>query len=464
LGKVFVVLSLIVTGTLSARIARTNPNFFAASMPEAFSQFRDAIFGREFTFAGESQTCPFTPNSKVIIDNSYGDIDVRTSADSQMSVTLNKAIRAYSEVSAGEINNKVKLSITKGDGSYSVTTNRDEVRSNIKTNLLVKIPQNVTLQIENRGGRVTVTGLTGNQNITNSRGNVEVTDVNGQITVSNDFSRTTIRRVTGLTLESRHGSVDASDVTGNVEINSQFDKVNARNIGGSIKVSNLHGNIDLNSVAGMVTAEAEQTDVTARDLKANASITSSHCRINLNTVAGDILIQAPHADIDATDIKGSLTVQDDSHGSIHARRIGGALTFNGSNSDVVASNIAGAIVVQTSHAKVQLTDFSSTVNCATSYEKVTITNTKALAGNVEVENERGEIRLNVPTSASFQLNANARHGRIIPQGLNTTLVSDKESASGQVGPGGPDVRLATSYGNIVVKATNVSEPIASTND
>ena len=318
LGKVFVVISLIVTGTLSARIARTNPNFFSASMPEAFGQFRDAIFGREFTFLGESQTTPFTPNSKVVIDNSYGDIDVRTSADSQMSVTLNKAIRAYSEATAADINNKVKLSVTKGDGSYSVTTNRDEVRSNMKTNLIVKIPQNVTLQIENRSGRVTLSGLTGNQSITNSRGAVEITDVSGQITVSNELSRTIVRRVAGLNIESRHGSVDASDITGNVEINSQFDKVSARNIGGSIKVSNVHGNINLTNITGAVTTNAEQTDVTVQGLQAGANITSSHCRINLNSVAGDVLVQAPHANIDAVDIKGALTVQDDSHGSIHA--------------------------------------------------------------------------------------------------------------------------------------------------
>jgi len=54
----------------------------------------------------------------------------------------------YSEVSASEINNKSKAVDHKKRRSYSVTTNRTRFVRNMKTNLIVKIPQNVTLQIK----------------------------------------------------------------------------------------------------------------------------------------------------------------------------------------------------------------------------------------------------------------------------------------------------------------------------
>src|SRR5215472_11652541 len=66
-GKVCVVVSLIATGVVSSRIAKTNPNFLSASMPAALSEFRDAIFGKQFGLSDAPQEFPFTSNSKISI-------------------------------------------------------------------------------------------------------------------------------------------------------------------------------------------------------------------------------------------------------------------------------------------------------------------------------------------------------------------------------------------------------------
>ena len=463
IGKLLVVVSLVATGVVSARIAKTNPNFFSASMPEAFSQFRDAIFGREYTFEAPVQTFPFSTNSKIVINNSYGNVDVKTSSDNQMSITLTKVIREYNGNSAADINSKVKLLVSKTDGGYMVTTNRDEIRSSMKTNLVIRLPKNAMLQIDNRSGRISIGGFVGDQNIANSRGAIDITDIQGRVKVENQFSHTTIQRVSGATVESKHGSVDLKDVTGDIDISSTFDRITAENISGAAKISNEHGNIKLTNITGIVTAEADKTDISGDNLHSDAKLSSSHCKISLNKIEGDALIAAPFANIDATDITGSLTIQEDAHGSVRARRINGSLNVSGADTDVVASNIGGPSVIETTHAKVQVSDFSSSLICKTSDERVTLS-PSTIKGNVEVENSRGEIRLNVPTSIGFQLDANARQGRVVSQGFDLQLTSDKENASANVGPGGPAVKLSTSYANIVVKSISASELIANTNE
>src|SRR5581483_5972554 len=182
-GKMVVVASLIATGVLSARIAKTNPNFFSAAMPGALSEFRDAIFGKQFTFSDPAAEFPFTANSRLNITNSYGDVEVHASSSNTMSIVLSKGVRAYDQATATDINGKVKLQVSKTDSGYTITTNRDEIRSNLQTNIIINIPKSVTLQVQNRYGHVGITGLTGNQDINNSHGSVEVNDVQGQIKI-----------------------------------------------------------------------------------------------------------------------------------------------------------------------------------------------------------------------------------------------------------------------------------------
>jgi formylmethanofuran dehydrogenase subunit D len=130
-------------------------------------------------------------------------------------------------------------------------------------------------------------------------------------------------------------------------------------------------------------------------------------------------------------------------------------------SSVSADDVRGSVVVTTSHGDVVVKNFYEDARVATSYRDVMLAPAGELAGNVEVENNHGEIKLLLSPASRFQLDAASENGSIKPIGFVELAQKARESLVASVGSDGPAIKLRTSYKNIIVQANGSRQTQAS---
>jgi DUF4097 and DUF4098 domain-containing protein YvlB len=88
-----------------------------------------------------------------------------------------------------------------------------------------------------------------------------------------------------------------------------------------------------------------------------------------------------------------------------------------------------------------------------SHGDVELTSSKPPGGGVEIVNEHGGIRVELPAKASFQMNARTEYGDVESDfgELKIENVDRTSKTTGSVGTGGTQVRLTNSHGDISIR-------------
>jgi DUF4097 and DUF4098 domain-containing protein YvlB len=77
---------------------------------------------------------------------------------------------------------------------------------------------------------------------------------------------------------------------------------------------------------------------------------------------------------------------------------------------------------------------------------------KAPLGNIDVNNVRGGIELDLPSEAGFRLDAESKNGTIEVNDFPVSVDNQRQDATARatIGKGGPDIRLRTDRGTIQI--------------
>jgi hypothetical protein len=130
---------------------------------------------------------------------------------------------------------------------------------------------------------------------------------------------------------------------------------------------------------------------------------------------------------------------------------------------VNADEIRGSVDVQTSHGGVVVKNFYEAVDVRTSYRAVTLISTMQTYDKISVENDHGEIKLVLPESSEFVLDASSQSGQVRPVGFNALAQKGRDSLAGILGSDGPTIRLRTSFKNITIQASGPRQAVADRN-
>ena len=116
----------------------------------------------------------------------------------------------------------------------------------------------------------------------------------------------------------------------------------------------------------------------------------------------------------------------------------------------------GPVEVKTSHGEVVLKNFFESVDVETSYRDVTLIAGEEPVADIEVDNLHGEIKLVLPQSSQFKLDASSQGGHVRPVGFNELPVKARDGLVTMRGLDGPEIKLKTTYKNITIQAGNSS--------
>jgi DUF4097 and DUF4098 domain-containing protein YvlB len=433
-GKLVIIVLIVSTGVLANRAAGNSSLVSALRLPRFLSGLRDSVVGEAYSFTDD----PFVsnairPGSRITVNNSYGSIKI-TGGSSILRATLAKSIRAWSQDDARKIADRIKLVVTQTTEGYSITTNRDQFNQQFNTDIQIEIPSFVTANVNDSYGAISVSGIQGPLVIKASYGTTDLTDIKGDLHLGLSYS-----------------DVNASKIEGDVNITGA-KRARVQSVTGSVDLAASNGAVELRQISGPAQVDAPFCRITAQGLAGESELKTEHGSVDADQTA-DLSITAPFSDVRAHHISGDLRVSS-SNGAIQVSDITGELEVQAEQTSLNADDVRGGVVVATTHGDVVIKNFYDSVRVETSYRDVALTPAGELVGDIEVDNNHGEIKLLLPQASSFELDAASENGSIKPIGFAELAQKAREALKVSIGSDGPTIKLRTSYRNIIIQASN----------
>ena len=233
----------------------------------------------------------------------------------------------------------------------------------------------------------------------------------------------------------------------------------------------LRGDVEIDGREGDVKAHTSRGDVAVKEVTGNAGIHLRRGSVRVDKVTGDVDVEGWVDDSNLSDIGGSVNLHGDYFGTMTVARVAKAVRFKSSRTDLEltgldgdmtmeigdlrARGVSGAFRITTRSKDIHLEDLRGEVKVDNNHGDVDLRSSKAPGGGVEITNDHGGIRVELPAKGSFQVNARTDRGDIESDFGELKIESgDRESkATGSVGAGGTQVRLTNSNGDIGIRKT-----------
>jgi hypothetical protein len=431
-GRVVIILLIAASGVAAGQLATRIPSTISVNLDGLVADIRESVSGQSFSFTDPPAVVPLPSGARIKVTNSFGDLKLVGGAG--LRATLTKRIRALSEEEGRRTADQVRLVIDQdAEGGCVLSTNRDEIDRDINTDIEIELPPRTPIEITTSFGNLIASQLDGPVSVIAQHGSVDI----GGIALE-------------LTIRASHCDISARQIGGNLSV-SGARRVRINGVEGAVDLAARDGNVDVRNIAGPVTIEASRSAVVADSLSQQARLKTNHASVTVAR-AMDVAIDAPHSDVRADNIKGSLLINT-SHGDVRLRDVG-SFAVSAERSSVAADGVKGTADIVTSHGDVTIKNFHERVQVKTSRKDVKLISGADPQADIDVENERGEIRISLPSSSLFDLEATSRSGRVRHSGFGLPRQGSRESAVIQTaGTGAPKIRLRTTHKNIVIEAT-----------
>lgn len=377
-GEVFLVIGLmiVVLGVIAVEEA---PHLFEGM---------DINFGGEpYSFPIDIDPQPMVPSARVLIRGGRGTITVRSSDESTLRITGQKAIRTFSEADAQKRSAPIEIQAVKvGDGYEIHPAGFDLSDSRISVDMDVVVPKKSTVIVHSE------------------RGDVNISDMANDVTVS-----------------TQQGDIEINDTTGNVDVTLQKGDVKITDTKGDVKVSGHGGSVEVVDVSGSLTVDGE-----------------FYSSVRADKIAKGVRFISQRSDLTLSQLGGHF---EKTSGNLEIADAPGNLTSRTKNTSVSLENVTGRIVLDNTNGSVEL-QFSN-----------------APKEDISINNERASITLSIPSSSSFDIQADCRSCDIDSEftgsGLKATRTDKGDShLEGKYGSArGPKIIVKSSYDSIQIRKT-----------
>jgi DUF4097 and DUF4098 domain-containing protein YvlB/uncharacterized membrane protein HdeD (DUF308 family) len=436
--RVVVLLFIVCTGVL-ANHAASNPSVLSAlRLPAFLSGLRDSVVGETYAFTDQQVVNADTRRGmKVTINNSYGSVKV-TGGSSALRATLVKGVRGWSQDEARKVADRIRLLVNQSADELTITTNRDQVDGQFTTDIQVDLPSYANVSITDSYGSITAKGIEEGLTVKASYGQAELNGIKGDVNLALNY----------------YFDITAANIDGDLTVTGARN-AGISNLAGSLSLSGRNGAIDLREISGEVHVDAPFSRITAQGIDQAAEFKTEHASVDISR-AEDVTVNAPHCDVHAKNISGDLRIVS-SNSTVQLASITGDVAVDAEQCSVSAEDVHGAVGIKTSHGNVAVKNFYEGVRVETSYRDVTLQAAGDPAGDIVVQNNHGQIKLVLPQSSQFRLDAQSASGQIQPIGFGELGERVRDSLIAALGSDGPSIKLRTSYKNIIIQASTARQ-------
>jgi DUF4097 and DUF4098 domain-containing protein YvlB len=286
------------------------------------------------------------------VDASFGSIEVTTSSGNRVDVKVVREVRDRFEDDEEQIISEHQVEMSQSGNDVLITTtvsaaargrwSEDYSTTPLRVRLEISVPRSYNVDLDTRGGNISVNDLDGEVRTETAGGNLEFGNINGTL-----WARTAGGNIE---LAGSSGTAEVRTAGGNIEIGDVDGNVDAETSGGSIHIDRAGGEVRAETGGGNITVDEVSGTIDARSSGGNVSATitgqpAADCR--LTTAAGSVTVKLASGigvDIDASTSIGGVSSDFDVDGRVTRNSISGSI--NGGGPELHLRTSAGGIRIQ----------------------------------------------------------------------------------------------------------------------
>ena len=236
----------------------------------------------------------------------------------------------------------------------------------------------------------------------------------------------------------------------------------------SAEVTVEHGDAILDGLKAEQAVTARHGDAHITNVEGLVRVTRGSGLTEVRDLKGSVEVEGRGSDVDISGVTGTVSLNGEFSGDMHFRDIAQTLQFKSSRTEMTAQRLTGRLnmevgslelngiegpfEISTRQKDITLTDFKHSVKITDTNGDVELRTSTPPTHPIEVDLNKGQIELSLPSSSSFQIDAASRHGEVESDfsgpALKVAREGENPTISGSVGKGGPSIRLDTQYGTV----------------
>jgi DUF4097 and DUF4098 domain-containing protein YvlB len=237
-----------------------------------------------------------------------------------------------------------------------------------------------------------------------------------------------------IAVDNRNGAVDVSGLTGDQRITNAFGQVKVSRITGSLAITNRNDTVTVEDIEGATTISNEFGNVEARRVTGELELRNRNGTVEVEAVKGDAKVTSAFGSINVKDIQGSLNVS--------AR-----------NTSVDVERVENDVVVDNQFQSVSLHGLKGGATVSNRNGSIDIRYDQPPRKDIRVNSQFGDVTLGLPAASAFSIDARTRFSNVSSDFSELTERNDHErnTITGQVGTGGPEIRIDNRNGSIHIE-------------
>lgn len=235
-----------------------------------------------------------------------------------------------------------------------------------------------------------------------------------------------------LSMSTRRGNLSVSQREGNVDLSTDRGNLSAENVKGATSLHIRNGSVNVKTVTGNVQVDGEVEDGSVADVTGTLEFNAGYNgTVQLSHISQRLHLKSVRTDLQLAKLDGEISM---GHGDIRATALAGPVKLNTRSNEVHFDEVSGEVEVENRNGIVSIRP-------------------KTPLGNIDVNNVRGGIELEMPPAAGFKLDAESKDGTIDVNDFSVSVDNQRRDASARatIGKGGPDIRLRTERGTIEIR-------------
>src|SRR5215469_2028179 len=273
-------------------------------------------WGHTYNYTDELRQ-DFPSGGSLHVTSERGTINISTSEDRQIHVSVHKRVNAERQEDADRWNVASHPQITTTGQVVSINANTHGAGDHwVSTDLDISLPRKAAVVLSTRRGDVSIMGRDGNAEVKGAEGDVSVTDLNGSLTLSLDSSSARISQVSSdVSIQGRANDISLEDVKGAVRLDGDFME--------SVKLSRI---------AKPVSFKSSRTDMEFTKLDGDLTLDSGD--LQATNVSGPVRLHTRSKDIMLNGVTNDVHLQNENGAvEVHLNKLG-SLEVNNSKGDI----------------------------------------------------------------------------------------------------------------------------------
>jgi len=198
-----------------------------------------------------------------------------------------------------------------------------------------------------------------------------------------------------------------------------------------------------------VSVENRNGNVTVRGLEGNQEIANRFGDVEIHNITGAVKIKNQNGNVRVDDISDSVTISN-SFGPVNAANVRGELKITGRNNEIDIDHVEKDVDVESAYQNVTIRDPKAGVKVTSRNGEVSIRLLQPPTRDVSISHQFGSVNIELPAASAFSADVHTRYGSVSSDfpDLRTTSHNADNALSGQVGSGGPNIKVDSRNGEI----------------